>query len=458
MAMESAHKDFTLAPRASGKVSWLETIGLTGLAIGLGYVLVPQDPLLIQGSFPWMVLAPLLMGMRYGFIRGLASAALLVLMLFVYRLDAGTPYHEIPASFVVGVLLCGMLVGEFRDIWERRLQRLDLANDYRQLRLDEFTRAHHILRISHDRLEQRVAGNDQSLRSSLLGLREQLRDLPREDDALAALADPILSVFTQYGSLRVAGLYRMGADGKLQGKPLSALGEIRAFDTDDLLVRLCLERGELVSVREELVERGENLRHSELLACVPLIDTEERILGVLAIQQMPFFAFNERTLSLMAILAGHIADLLHSDPVALQLDSADAQLFSQNLKRSLLDARDHDLPAYLFAFELEDGGNSTGLLRLITDSQRGLDLQLRQRNARGSHCVLVLLPLTSEDGAQGYRERLQGLLAEHYGHEQTLEALGVRTHSYALDANTDREALRHFLFNGCALHDQQVAI
>ena len=47
-----------------------------------------------------------------------------------------------------------MLVGEFRDIWDRRLERLDLANDYRQLRLDEFTRAHHLLRISHDRLEQ----------------------------------------------------------------------------------------------------------------------------------------------------------------------------------------------------------------------------------------------------------------------------------------------------------------
>ncbi|MCB2572710.1 hypothetical protein KQ718_16095, partial [Listeria monocytogenes] len=108
--------------------------------------------------------------------------------------------------FIVGVLLCAMLVGEFRDIWERRLERLELANEYRQLRLDEFTRAHHILRISHDRLEQRVAGNDQRLRSSLLGLRQLLRELPGEEAPLDARAETVLALLAQYGSLRIAGL------------------------------------------------------------------------------------------------------------------------------------------------------------------------------------------------------------------------------------------------------------
>ncbi|QLC77477.1 GAF domain-containing protein [Pseudomonas sp. LPB0260] len=456
--MESAHKDFTLAPRASSRVSWLETLLLSALAIGLGFWLSPEDPLMVEAAFPWVIMAPLLLGMRYGFMNGLASAAMLVLALFLCRAYGEALYQDMPASFIVGVLISGMLVGEFRDIWERRLERLDLANDYRQLRLDEFTRAHYILRISHDRLEQRVAGTDQSLRSSLLGLRSQLRALPRGDDALVALAGSILSLLAMYGSFRVAGLYRVSAQGRIDAEALSSIGEVSALRHDDLLVRLCLKRGELVSVREALLERGEHRQHSLYQACIPLVDTEGRVLAILAVEQMPFFAFNERTLSLLMILAGHIADLLLSDPLALQLPDSDAQAFSQNLKRSLIDAEQHSLEAYLYAFELEPAAHHDELLRLIEGSQRGLDLQLKLTNQRGNTCVLVLLPLTSAEGAEGYLLRLNSLLRERFGLDQGLGSLGVTTHAYDLDARNERQALRHFLFNECAFSDQQVAI
>ena len=455
--MDSAHKDFTLAPRATGRVSWLETLALSGLAIGLGHWLSPLDPLLVGESFPWLVLAPLLLGMRYGFMRGLISAVLLVLALFVYRSLGVAAYQEIPASFIVGMLIAGMLVGEFRDIWERRLERLDMANDYRQRRLDEFTRAHYILRISHDRLEKRVAGNDQSLRSSLLDLRTKLRGLHQGDDPLAALAAPILNLLSQYGSLRVAGLYPVESGTQIGTMALSTLGACKPMQVDDLLVRMCLERGELVSVREALLERDEHRQHSQYQACIPLIDTEGRALAVVAIEQMPFFSFNERTLSLLTILAGHIADLLSSDPQVLRLEESDAQHFSQHLKRCLIDARSHTLDAVLFAFEISPSAHAEELLRLVEDSQRGLDLQLKLSNTRGA-CVLVLLPLTSPEGAQGYLQRLHGLVSERFGLNQSFELLGVRTRSYDIGAGSDSAVLRHFLFNECALNDQQVAI
>ena len=50
--------DYALAPRASGPASWLETFLVTGLVIGLGLWLTPQDPLQVQAEFPWPVLAP----------------------------------------------------------------------------------------------------------------------------------------------------------------------------------------------------------------------------------------------------------------------------------------------------------------------------------------------------------------------------------------------------------------
>ncbi len=457
MSVGSAHKDFTLAPRAGAAVSWLETWVITGLAIGLGYWLSPEDPLMVQASFPWPLMAPLLLGMRYGFMRGMVSAVLLILALIAYHRYGDGLYPQMPASFIVGVLVSGMLVGEFRDIWERRLERLDLANDYRQLRLDEFTRAHYILRISHDRLEQRVAGNDQSLRSSLLGLRNQLRDLPRGDDALRALAEPVLGLLAQYGTFRAAALYRV-RDGVALPGALSAMGDVAPLDHDDLLMRMCLQRGELVSIREHLIERGEHRQHSRYQLCVPLSDTEGCFLAVLAIEQMPFFSFNDRVFGLLAILAGHIADLILSDPELLHLQDMDSQHFSQNLKRSASDARLHGLDASLFALQVKASANSDRLLRLIEDSRRGLDLQLRLTDQDGDTCVLVLLPLTSAEGAQGYLLRLNTLLGERFGQGQTLDSLQVRVLAHDIGAEYGQEALRHFLYSECGLNDQQVAV
>ncbi len=267
-----------------------------------------------------------------------------------------------------------------------------------------------------------------------------------------------LSQLAQYGSLRIAGLYRVRHDRTPEPQPLATLGEMPALDADDLLVRTCLERGELVSVRQELLERGEQRAHSALQVCVPLVDTDGRILALLAVEQMPFFVFNERTFSLLAILAGHIADLLQSDRRALQLADIDAQRFSQYLKRSLLDARDHGLPACLYAFELTDARYGEEVQRLLEGSQRGLDVQLRLRNDEGRRVLLVLLPLTSAEGSQGYLQRLRILFAERFGQARELESLGVRIRQYELDAGNDRQALGHFLFNECGLNDQQVAV
>ena len=156
MSTESPYKDFTLAARASELAAWVETVLLTALAIGLGIYFVPEDPLQVH-EFTWPLLAPLLIGLRYGFVKALVSACLLVAAVLLLRESGMEAYERMPGAWIIGMLVISMVVGEFRDLWDRRLQRLQMANEYRQYRLDEFTRAHQILRISHDRLELRVA-------------------------------------------------------------------------------------------------------------------------------------------------------------------------------------------------------------------------------------------------------------------------------------------------------------
>ncbi|MGI3131693.1 PelD GGDEF domain-containing protein [Halopseudomonas pachastrellae] len=454
MFKNSVHKDYRLAPGNNRRWSWVETPLLTALVLGVCYWLHPADPLFLQG-FPWPILAPLLLAVRYGFLQGACSAALLVLVAYVlHRLDF-PGYVEVPGSFIVGVLVASMVVGEFRDLWGRRLERLQTANEYRQYRLDEFTRAYHVLRSSHERLEQRVAGSDTSLRSTLLLLRRQLQEQP-QGDALEQMAPALLGVLAQYGSFNAAALYAVREGELLLQRPLADIGEAVELPEDDLLLTLCLQRGEVVSVRDSFLETGREEQVSALQACIPLLSVEGEVLAVVAVHSMPFFAFNERTFTLLALLGGHMADLLETPRQLLRPDDAEARRFSQQLRRALRDATEHDLPSSLAFLKLPD--DSVALQKLLIESQRGLDLQLVLQCANGAEGVLVLMPLTDQDGSRGYSQRLNRMVQERFDNASSLEALGVGIHYYEIRQNKPDSALAEFLYQECGLNEQQVAI
>ncbi len=65
--MRSAYKDYAVPMRPNTLGAWLEAIIMTLVAMLLGYVYSPHDPLLVTADFPWMIFAPLLIAVRYGF-------------------------------------------------------------------------------------------------------------------------------------------------------------------------------------------------------------------------------------------------------------------------------------------------------------------------------------------------------------------------------------------------------
>ncbi|MCJ8168927.1 PelD GGDEF domain-containing protein [Atopomonas sediminilitoris] len=444
-----------IAPRQIGNAAWVETLALTVIVVALGYWSEPTDPLHAFTGFPWSLFAPVLLGLRYGFVQGLISALmLLAVLLGMHRFELGA-YANVPAAYVVGLFACAMLVGEFRDLWDRRLEGLQRANEYRQLRLDEFTRAHHILRISHDRLEQKIAGNDQSLRSALLAMRQRLNEVQGQD-GLSAMAESMLDVLAHYGPLRVAALYRV-SEMQLVDQPLASLGELSAADLrQDPMVGLMLERRELISIRPDMIDAGSRLEHSTLLACLPLIDTNGELHAMVAIENMPFFAFHERNLNLLAILGGHLADILSSrEQEALHIDVAAAR-FNRYLSRSITDARQYEVPATLVAFEMLDPAWFAALQQLMQSTQRGLDVLRTCTNTKQSQVVLALLPLTAEDGAEGYLQRIRLSVQEQFG--RTPEEVGLALHRIAITSRVRQSSIERFLLSECALDEHEVAI
>lgn len=454
MLKDSAHKDYRLAPRTNRAWGWLETPLLTILVLAFCYWLKPEDPLFL-GGFPWPILAPLLIAVRYGVLHALVSASMLVLAAVLLQRQGLQAYAQLPTSFMVGVFVSSMAVGEFRDIWERRLQRLQMANEYRQYRLDEFTRAYQLLRSSHDRLELRVAGSDVSLRSTLLLLRRRMLEINPDNYRLSAMAEPLLGVLAQYGSFNAAALYAVD-DGQLRSdQALAVIGEVNSPTTGDVLIGLCLQRAEVVSVRDSFREAGREQQVSAFQACIPLVDLDGQVIALVAVTSMPFFALNERTFTLQALLAGHMADLLQTAPELLAVEDHAARRFSQQLRRMVADARDHKLPGSLLFLELPEENDR--LQAVLLDSQRGLDIQLVLPHNRGGEGLLVLMPLTDAIGSRGYQVRIDRMVAERFSNASSLKDLGVEVRSHELVDQRSVSGLTEFLYGECGLHEQQVA-
>lgn len=412
--------------------SWLETAAICIAAIVLGMIVNDDDPFFTrEGSFPWLLLAPLLVGLRYGFLQAFVAALFVLLCNYFLFAFFDQPQWQMSIGLNFGMLFCAMLAGEFRDIWERRLNRLTMSNEYRQARLEEFTRNYHVLKLSHDQLEQESAGQTRSLRSALMEV-QQLSFGEINSDA----AQHVLALYKHYCMAQVAGFYRINKAGDLQREPLSAMGNIAYLDDKDPLVVACMEEKTVASVAS--LNISESMR-SGYVAVIPLIDSQRKIHALVVIKTLPFMALEQKNLQLMSILAGRLGDCVNGNVLHRHEDTETAEFFA-HLSRLVFEAQTHNLHSSLLAINLKDQSSFNDL---AGSEKRGLDLLWESRNREGDFCQLLLMPLSGRDGLARFRLRFEDRLREQYRMELNDSAIGLST--LAINEASNIEDVRQFL-------------
>jgi len=399
----------------------------------VGFWIDHDDPFFLRAEFPWLILAPLLPALRYGFQHGFVSALGLVALLALAWREGLFTGSAFPAELAVGLLIIGMLSGEFADNYRRRLNQQRVINDYQRLRLDEFTRNYHLLKVSHDRLEHRLAASGHSLRGALLELRKHLA--PGNDNDLASRAQHIMAIFTSFGWVQVAALYAVHNQ-RMVIRPLAMSGQIGAVDPFDPMIRRALVEGRMATLAQDRLIRDE-ASGRELLAVVPLVDVTGHVWAILCIREMPFIALQEENLRLFAVLGGHIGDILAA---AQHQNGPEPELsaFMTDLRRALIDHRQHGLPAVILTLVFPaDHPDAEEMVQLFISQSRGLDRTWQPSD--DPRLLFLLMPLTHLEELPPYRNRLDRALAERFG--QGMEALGIRLHAHALNRRDDPDTL-----------------
>ena len=388
--------------------AWIETAVLAGLVPLAGAWVSRRDPLFVHAAFPWSAVAPLIAGVRYGFGAGFGCAALVVFTMlgaWQHYLPLPFPAEEFPMQLSVGLLIVGMVAGEFSDLWKRKLHGLETEQEQLRRRFEGFARTYQALRLSHDLLESRVAGATSTVREGLRALADGL--FPRAD--AAATAARILDVFATHCDARVAAVYLCDDDGELPAAPSATLGEL-APPPDHPLIREALRRKAVASVTLPAPTDGS----SELLLAAPFIDLDDRVRGVLVVGDMPFMAFGAETLRRIAVLAGRIGDLLSTERDTRGDEPAAVAAFTRALQRALRDRRDHKLLAGVVRFALQARADAA-LATLLCGARRTTDRALASTAAGGGRAITVLLPLTDEIGIARYLARVEAQVRARTG-------------------------------------------
>lgn len=378
---------------------WLETFVLTAIVMAASFFTQQHDPFRLSGGFPWPVLGPLLAGLRYGFVYGFVSALLILAILGVAIDQEWQIAPEFPLPWAIGVVVMAMVAGEFRDMWGRRLHRLEGAYQYRAERLEEFTRNYQLLRLSHDRLEQTVANSGLSLREGIMHLQSALDGIDGANGLTGSSLQKLLEFVADYGSLTQACIVRIRGNGIDTTEVLACIGEKFPIDDSDPVLRAAFESGELAAVN--LVTQNA-MDQNQLLAAIPVADSSGEIHAMLLVRSMPFFAFHENNLKLIAVLVAHGVDHLRFGAA-----TSSTARFIRSFERIYQDFKEFKLDAMLLRVSGAPSDVAAAHEKLRS-SIRAIDV-ICMAYDNGQPVIWIMLPLTGAAEAQAWIRRADGL-------------------------------------------------
>lgn len=389
---------------------WAEVCGMTGLALAMAHWANPEDPYFIRAPFAWPWIAPALLGLRYGTWAVVSSAIMFGGVWAMEPLSSSQAETELFTHYFLGGLILSLVCGQFGSLWHARLSKAEQENGYLMDRLEQLTRRHLVLRLSHSQLEQHLVSKPITLRDALKRLRGMMR---RNDPELRPdLAQSLLQLLGQYFQLEVAGFYVM-SKGAVLDEPLAYLGQEFRFDLSDPLAKDALQSGELCFLKPETVSEAITGRY---LIVAPCQVSDGRILGWLTISHLRFANFHHETFRMLKVFLGYFADTLQSMSLAQPILKAFPECpvpFAQELPKLIRLQQQMGIHSHLVVFACAPHQHQLDIVQDITKVTRAVDLpwQIAQDDL---HLVAVLLPFTDAKGVEGYLARIQGLLKERY--------------------------------------------
>jgi len=439
-----------IAPAVSSPSAVLETLGTMVVTIGVVWLFVPDNPLLLGHSFPWIWLVPLILALRYGTLLG-ALSALVVLGAWWLFYGQAAP-GGFPRMVFLGGLMLVLVGGQFGDIWGARLSRARTVNGYLNDRLAALTKNHFLLRLSHERLENDLLAKPTTLRDALtqlrniaLAAREHGTGDNQPDVAQLPGAAQFLQWTAQACQLEVAAMVRVTGN-RVDTEPVARVGAPFEIVADDPLIRHCIETHTLGHPQApELRDDGKAEDDSRYVACAPVLSGADELIGIVVVQQMPFMSLSYENLQFLLVLLGYYADGVRHLSVSseiLDLVPDAPYEFALDLGRLARLHRDTGIDSSVVALIFDQDEGSDALFESVLRSRRALDV-VWQASGRARRAIVTLMPLSGAGAVSAYLVRIEDSLRAQFGVD--FETAHITAQTLHVTGEHPGEALVRFL-------------
>ena len=373
------------------------------------FIFNANDIFLLETEFPWLIIVPIVIAARYGTWLGLLSLFVLALASLFYTFFYHEDLFNRAFNILAGDALIVVFVGEMLQFWKQQFTETVQQKSESDRFNDKVEQELQILHIAYSQLEENLVTTTQSVSDSLRLLEVSLQ--PSLDAKLQTklAINKLHKILRQYQWLEESVFYYVNEDGVINPVPLASKARFVKDLHKDILVSKVIETKRAVVSNKKRNTVG-NIGNSKLQAAIPLIDSQQRLWGVMAVIRMTPSIFTQQNLNLLSLLCSYVANLLSASlqPVtsakSLHLETSTAIDIVLNSVRSVFFIRIH--------IPLTKGHN--GYKAFFVNKIKGIS-RIWQLQKKDEIVLVILVPLFKKSTASIWQKQLETSFVKQFG-------------------------------------------
>jgi hypothetical protein len=305
---------------------------------------------------------------------------------------------------ILEYLVFVLLLGEFHFHFEKSKDQNREENHYLKAKFRELSNAFFALKISHDQLEKGYLLKPVTLRSLII----DLSDYSSQEDSYQKLFETFGEAFSLDGALFCT------FDNKQKIQTSLPLGESKfEYDETHPLIAQSLLTKKPVFLAQSKIEMMEK---EPILAVLPLLDSNDTILGIYIIEKMDFLEFSLDNILKIQILLEYLTQerIYHKNKNinanSLHLTNLDAR-FGFEVERLIAMYNHFDVNSAIVIVKSKSSPLSFVMDNFTAKKMRLLDM-VTQVKVKDTNFYIFLLPLERVSGAVSFRDRIESELSQ----------------------------------------------
>lgn len=415
------------------KYAYVETILIVLLYLFIGYSIDPKDICILHSDISYLMMLLAIITLFHGFENGVLAMSMIAFSMWYF-------YPSFEYIEFLMALMMTMIYSQFYYFWTKKIKSAEDLSTYRELKLDELTKAFYTLKISHEQLEKNYVVKPMSIRNSIERILDTNERILYDNSVVNKTQEyyqQFIHLLEKSFSVESAVIIyiedRLDKNGVIIPSEMTTEDAKLAFSTrcdtsvtaeallKDYLVDKALAHKVPIFVSNTMGAPSHELdSNSDFLAAIPSVQ-EGRVVSIMAIKRMPFMAFNRENLTSITILLEYFTIEVRNKHILDELDEISIvpdETFRFEFTRLHYLYKNYNVDSVTLVLRINNELQSAQLFEKIKNMLRSLDM-VDVLHHDGLYYIILLFPLHDRAAAIGFRNRLHKVLEEERSEESS---------------------------------------